>query len=140
MKASLKAMAHCVSSFLFVAEWSWQQAWLAAACNTLPVKAHTVSTAGIYSLYIPIITVLLSLVTVTHFITLGDRAEQVCHGMGALLSLYPSYSSLLRNVVGLTWHCWLGMLGAQNRSEIRYKLQAVELACCKTLITEVVLF
>ena len=54
------------------------------ACNTLLVKAHTVSAAGIYSLYNPIITVLLSFVTVTHFITLGDWEEQVGHGMGAL--------------------------------------------------------
>lgn len=67
-----------------------------------------------------------------------SRAGWPWHGCPALA--LSSYSSLLRNVVGLTWHCWLGMSEAQNRSEIRYKLQAAELACCKTLITEVVLF
>ena len=54
------------------------------ACNTLLVKAHTVSAAGLYSLYNPIIPALLSLVTVTHFITLGDQEEQLGRGMGAL--------------------------------------------------------
>lgn len=140
VKATRSAVAHCASSFLFVAEWSWQQAQVGSGLQHTPCQStHTVSAAGIYSLYIPIITVFPSLVTV--HISSPWGAGQFCCGMGCPALSFPYIhhcSAILQ--VPLDTECLLFLTGDVWRpDQVRDNTQAAgctESSCCKALTSE----
>lgn len=104
VKASTRAVAHCASSFLFVAEWSWQQAQAGSGLQHTPCQKHILF---LQLAYIPCTTQLYQHCWVlwqSHISSPWGTRKSSLAVAWVPCSLPSACSSWLRNLVGLAWH------------------------------------
>lgn len=136
----MRAGTLCASSFLFVAEWSWQQAQVGSSLRHTPCQStycfcswHLVPVHPNYDS----ITESCDSHTFPHLGGLG-RVGLLWHGCSALLSFFYHCLGILS--VSLDTECLLFLTGdVWSPDQLRDYVQAAgcgESTCCKTLVCE----